>query len=126
MKHYKLDKIRGLKKAMSDIEKEVIGFRPFVFLLHAKWCDHCKTMKPDWDTAIALNNDKDIIVIEIEGDIFEKMQANYRDHMLTRIIEKQFVGFPHISGVSKSAKLLPFSGERCVKKFTAFMNKKNF
>lgn len=126
MKHYKLEKIRGLKKNMSEIEKEVVGFRPFVFLLHAKWCGHCKEMKPDWDTAISLNNDKDIIVIEIEGDIFEKLQSDYPNHILTKIVEKQFMGFPHISGVTKSIKQLPFSDERCVKKFAAFMKKKNF
>jgi hypothetical protein len=128
MKSIKLSKARGLKTKLKSLEKDIIGKVPIFVLVHATWCFHCQNLRPEWDAAILLNNDRDVVVVEVDSDALQSMNTEHRDHALTQMINKSFQGFPHIFGAGKiknnTVNIAHFSGDRTKKKISSFMRKK--
>ena len=86
-----------------------------VELFHARWCGHCKRLKPEWDqfikkyggqvikaadkcgndvTVVKLENGQTIKMIEYEDEVEKKKETECTGYEKSKIVENDIDGFP--------------------------------
>ena len=73
-----------------------LGKEDFIVLVYAKWCGHCKVMKPDW---YELGHESDMHTVTIEEDVYKHLINSHPENPLSKII-KDTRGYPFITNVS--------------------------
>ena len=86
--------------------KDVLGKKPFILLVHAEWCGHCKHLmegdKP-WPTAVKANQSSDIV--QIESKVFDHLKDKHPDLMFARLLSESVQGYPYIASVEANVPI---------------------
>lgn len=80
-----------------------------VILFHAKWCGHCHTLRPEWDSLVnkcrQQNLTRKFALAEVESSSMDKLKELMQQ-------ELPIQGFPTIAMYRQGQKLPDYEGER--------------
>ena len=100
-----------------DTFLEAFKTRPFIVLIYATWCGHCRSMRSDWEDA---KRSTSYDIVEIESSAYDVLK-NEND-IFINTISNQINGYPTICKV-ENKKILPFDNVRNKEEFKRFMKK---
>lgn len=93
-----------------------------ISLIHATWCGHCVTFKPEWEK---IRKSKKFNTISIESSVVDKVKAE-NPKVLERLSRKEGLYFPMIHLFIKKGdkvKKVLFEGNRSAKDIEEFIEK---
>lgn len=91
--------------------------RPFIVLIYATWCGHCRSMRTEWEAA---KRSSSYDIVEMESSVFDTLKSG-NDHFMNTI-SSEVTGYPMICKV-ENKKIVPFHNERSKEEFKKFMTK---
>ena len=91
--------------------KSMLAKNNVCILFYAKWCGHCTTLLPEWNTFkekynSSTRNSNLFKIAEIESEAIPELRNRLPAH------QTQFSGFPTISMFNNGVKLNDYDGER--------------
>lgn len=97
---FTFNSIENFNRSYGAFERDVFMKKPFVILVYATWCGHCKMMRDDWDDAASSAKGNHNIV-EIESNIYDHLVNNHASEPFAELLSKNVSGFPTILKVDK-------------------------
>lgn len=134
MKVIDIDKDEDMgKQGFSDLTNNILGKKPFVMLVHAHWCGHCKYMKVLMKQALhEIKKQKTkgelYAIVKISDNVARHVQTQHGDHLLSQILSDTVKGYPTMITVDpvkkNEVKIKFFDEQRTVENLKKFLTRR--
>lgn len=114
--------------------QSVFGRKPFVLLVTAEWCGHCRVFKPEINKAVkSLKQKKSTkqrggaILVDMSDEVASHLMNTHQNHLLGSLLQNNVTGFPAMLAVNKindstnTMALTHFNGQRNARSVEDFL-----
>ena len=117
---YYFNDIPNLNKSFEHFESNLLTKGPFVILVFADWCGHCKNMRTDWNASLKTATQD---VVEVEASVYDHMTNTHPAHPFSQILSQNVRGYPTLGKIEHNKFSEYSQGSRTKTDFDKFLKK---
>lgn len=107
---YNMSTMQNMSQSYPQFAGSTMGQEPFVVLVYADWCGHCRDFHPLWKEMLS-DPSSPVNGVEVEESVFKHLTSAHPDNALAKIISGTRA-YPNIITVTPELETSEYTGKR--------------
>jgi thiol-disulfide isomerase/thioredoxin len=107
---YNMSTMQNMSQSYQQFAGSTMGQEPFVVLVYADWCGHCRDFHPLWKEMLS-DPSSPVNGVEVEESVFKHLTSAHPDNALAKIISGTRA-YPNIITVTPELETSEYTGKR--------------